>query len=401
MKIIFNRISDILGLIAALFLVMGIFMPRINESIKAKCRNILKTINESQWMQLPEIMIEWFLNVIKRFERILHNLTFSWLIFYKSVRSKHKIINYIYLMIIGVLFFFGIKLNFGPTFLIQAFLVSLILSLVLVFNDLFLNETCLFLKNFPNLTMIKDFILSIPFEIYNIGTIVLWYFIFIESKLYNSFFLCIIFYLTILIIMLFGASRIICYFIGNPSVLFIIFASFMITLTSFLIGNLIHSNLWIPKTTLMLISNMIFDILTIYITIYILRWAIRDQKIYKIPVAVLMDIFFASLLACFSLFFGLIFSDKSLSIMEILNIFIAKSPDGNNFEFGPYFWVMHTTFIPTVLYLQMIIFSWFVKIILIPTVWFFGEIESKNPFHVFAGIFGLLSAFFKLLVAYL
>jgi hypothetical protein len=174
--------------------------------------------------------------------------------------------------------------------------------------------------------------------------------------------------------------------------------SFSITMIALLIGHEVNPSAWVPQTLQMLISNVIFDSLTIITTFTILSWAISSSGFLRIPLAIMLDLLAAAILACASLYFGLLFTDKVLSLREVFSVLIAKSTDETRLEFGPYFWVMHTTFIPTLIYLFMIMLAWVGKTMLTPVRWFFGKgQEHKNPLTLTAALCGIFIAIFSLL----
>src|SRR3989442_14008466 len=89
----------------------------------------------------------------------------------------------------------------------------------------------------------------------------------------------------------------------------------------------------------------------------------------RIPMAVFLDLVIAAILACGSIYFGLVSTNKALGLTQLLYILVAHSPDGSQVEFSPYFWVMHTTFIPTLLYLLFLLGCWIGKSLLLPVRW--------------------------------
>jgi len=148
----------------------------------------------------------------------------------------------------------------------------------------------------------------------------------------------------------------------------------------------------------MLLSNVILDGFTLVATVAILSQAVVRPGLLRIPMAVFLDIVVAALLACCSLYFGLMLTSKALSVSEVLNVLLAKSPDGYSLELGPYFWAMHTTFLPTLLYLGLIFAAWLGKALLTPVEWFFGKgQESSNPLKLTSALCGVFMAVFWLL----
>lgn len=161
--------------------------------------------------------------------------------------------------------------------------------------------------------------------------------------------------------------------------------SITITYASFVIGMQAIPSSYIPRTAQMLFSNIIFDGLTMVITVNVLRHAISKPGVFRIPLAVIVDVLAAGLLACCSLYFGLVGTSYALDYQQILYVLIGKSPDGTILQLGPYFWAMHTTFLPTLFYLLVIVIAWFAKALLILVSMFFGEAhQHRNPFKLTA-----------------
>jgi hypothetical protein len=176
--------------------------------------------------------------------------------------------------------------------------------------------------------------------------------------------------------------------------------SFPITLLSLLLGSLALPTSWIPKTTQMLASNVVCDGLTMYATLMILSLAIRDDARLSIALAVALDIAVGALLACASLYFGLVFTDHALSIGQVCRVLVGLSPVGNHFEVGPYFWAMHTSFIPSLCYLSLIVFCWLGKLFVLPVAAILSKGRAVDkPHHLTAGALLLLFALFAALAA--
>jgi hypothetical protein len=153
------------------------------------------------------------------------------------------------------------------------------------------------------------------------------------------------------------------------------------------------------------LSNIVFDNLTILATVFIFRKVLYLQSLYSIPTAVLADMCIAALFSICSLYFGLYLAGVSTYIPDILLHFIGLTSSGK-LDLGKYFWVMHSTFIPTLIYLLMILFTWIGKFITIPVLKFFkrGKTHEK-PYDLTAYTFTffavLLGGLAKLLESYL
>lgn len=171
--------------------------------------------------------------------------------------------------------------------------------------------------------------------------------------------------------------------------------SFFLTLMALLIGYMASPHCWIPKTMQMLVSNVIFDGLTMLMTILILSQAVLPQRRFPIPFAVFLDVAVAAVLACASLYCGVAFTERHLDVMATARVLVGLSPDGGSFELGPYFWAMHTTFIPTLFYLSMILICWIGKLLVLPVTSFLSRgAVAEKPHHLMAGVFIFIATVF-------
>ncbi len=169
--------------------------------------------------------------------------------------------------------------------------------------------------------------------------------------------------------------------------------SFLLTLFSFLVGHFSHPSSYVPQTFQMLFSNAVCDALTLLATIAILAWAVRERVLFRLPFAILCDITIAAVLAVLSLYLGLVFTKHALTLAQVAGVLVGRSPTGQDYEFGPCFWAMHTTFIPTLVYLSITLIAWLGKAILSPVTWFLGKgHENRNPLKLTAAVMGLLFA---------
>lgn len=82
--------------------------------------------------------------------------------------------------------------------------------------------------------------------------------------------------------------------------------SILITLLAMFAGHLSEINAFLPLTLQMLFSNITFDAITMLATFWILRSAIGPNRHFSIPIAIILDLFLAAILACGSLWFGLV-----------------------------------------------------------------------------------------------
>lgn len=103
-------------------------------------------------------------------------------------------------------------------------------------------------------------------------------------------------------------------------------------------------------------SNFAFDGITLLATVIVLGW-LHGQRgnIVALPLAIATDLTLAVTCAVLSLWLGLIGTTQELSFHEVLMVLIAQDPSGQRLELGPYFWTMHSTFIPTLLFWVLIV----------------------------------------------
>ena len=84
------------------------------------------------------------------------------------------------------------------------------------------------------------------------------------------------------------------------------------------------------------------------------------------PIAITLDLLVAAAFAIFSLYFGLLGTGLSLPVVGSFNVLVARDPTGSGPALGPYFWVMHTTFLPTAAYLLVILLYYLGKLVVLP-----------------------------------
>ncbi len=137
----------------------------------------------------------------------------------------------------------------------------------------------------------------------------------------------------------------------------------------------------------MVFANLLFDGLTMVVTFKVLAAAVRRSAFMRIPAFIVLDLVLAGLLAIGSLYFGTVKTVHALPLLNMLHILIGRSPDGSHWQFGPYFWVMHTTFLPTLACLLLILICWFGRALLIPVHRFFGKAaEHEHPLKLTAAL---------------
>jgi hypothetical protein len=143
--------------------------------------------------------------------------------------------------------------------------------------------------------------------------------------------------------------------------------SFAITLLAMFIGHRFQSQALLPQTQRMLWSNALFDGATVATSFYILERAIPPRKAFTIPTAIGLSFLVGLVSACGSLWSGV----TNLTLIQVFRVLTAHSVDGRRWELGPYFWTMHTTFLPLLFYLFFVLLCWTGKTFLAFRVWFY------------------------------
>ncbi len=168
-----------------------------------------------------------------------------------------------------------------------------------------------------------------------------------------------------------------------------------VTFVSLSLGHTAHPTGHVPQTLQLLYVNAFCDGLTVIVTWRVLRYAVQPEKKLSIPTAVLLDVAIAAVLAVVALWLSLAFTPKYLTLNQVLNVLVARRPDGAAWEIGPYFWVMHSTFLPTLTYLGLIAACWLGALIVRPAALLLrtgGEVEY--PHRLTIALLAFIAAIF-------
>jgi hypothetical protein len=152
----------------------------------------------------------------------------------------------------------------------------------------------------------------------------------------------------------------------------------------------------VPRS--LFLSNLLFDVLTIQVTLKLLSVAVARPGLARVPSAVISSLLLSAVFAFCSLYFGFLFSSRTLSPRVILHIFVGRSPDGGGWELGPCFWIMHTTFLPVLAYMGVVFLCWEIKGVLIPVRVFLARARSHHkPLGFTATLFKTLASLLTVL----
>ncbi len=160
--------------------------------------------------------------------------------------------------------------------------------------------------------------------------------------------------------------------------------SFAVTLIAIMIGRQFHSGgatTDISPLPRLFFANAFFDGLTLIFTVWLVGQAVKASegpmnRFLAAPtrstlqgarlalgatggliVLLLIDILFAGAFAVGSLYFALQGTDWAVSPQGALFVLFGLSPDGNALRFDTAFWIMHTTFGPSVLFLLALLYG--------------------------------------------
>jgi hypothetical protein len=176
----------------------------------------------------------------------------------------------------------------------------------------------------------------------------------------------------------------------NDSVLFgfSMALSFTISLLAMFVGHQFNRQAPIPQTQRMLWSNAFFDATTVVTSLYVLERSVAPRRLFAIPIGVMLDLMLGVLFACGSLWIGV----KSITLAQVTRVLIAHSADGLRWEFGPYFWAMHTTFLPLSFYLFLILLCWAAKTFLSYRARFYERAKERDGLALTASFLGSVGA---------
>lgn len=383
-KVFFGVIAAIFGLSGAIFTFLDTAQNEKTERTQAWFEEKWNRINNSGWLNLPEKATRWLLDSRTRLAEWINEIQFA------DIIVRVLFFSIPVLFVIACFFYWGITIAIFSIFPTIPFLIYA------VTNEIPGGGFSRTIKSVIALSMIASALL----------TTFLWLQIILRQDLYSAALITLIFipffwiatYIPVMVLAVMLSLEESEW--GHAVLLFStgVASGFTVTLLAMSFGHVAVPSAYVPQTLQMLISNMMFDGLTMAVTFAVLSRALSKEGMLRLPIAILLDVLIAGVFASSSLYFGLAFTDNALNAQETLYVLFARSADNSHFEFSPYFWTMHTTFIPTLLYLLLILFCWVGKALLIPVRGFFGlGQENKNPFKLTAGLCGIFAAIFTIL----
>jgi hypothetical protein len=176
-------------------------------------------------------------------------------------------------------------------------------------------------------------------------------------------------------------------------------ASMTLTFVALALGHALHPELDAPRTWQLFAANAVGGGLILSSTFLVVRWAVaRSKLVGRIPLAILFDLGIAATLSCLALYVGLFGTAQALAPGAVFHVLLGFAPDGRAHEFGPYFWTMHTTFLPIALYLLVLLIAWLIKVALDPAAWLVRQAAMREtPLRYLAAAAGIYVAAFSAL----
>lgn len=146
--------------------------------------------------------------------------------------------------------------------------------------------------------------------------------------------------------------------------------------------------------------NCTLDIVTVFFTFCIFKMMLRrGESLFYYVLAVLIDLVVAGTLAFLSLYLVSQLTDISISSKEIMYTLVGLDSESRVWQINEWFWLVHSTFIPTLVFLFSVLFAVFCKLIVIPVSKLFGKAGVlERPDFMFAALFGVLATMFGVLV---
>ena len=162
----------------------------------------------------------------------------------------------------------------------------------------------------------------------------------------------------------------------------------MLTNLGVMLGHIFGPQFPFAMTKQLIIVNLICDGLTFAITFIILKKVIMMDRIIILPFAIILDIAASAILAILSLYLSTVGTDMAFSLKQCYLMLGALNEWGECCNFGSYFWVMHTSFIPTMIYLAIISLALIIKVVLVPMHWFFDKnYHVEKPYNTTSAAF--------------
>ncbi len=169
-----------------------------------------------------------------------------------------------------------------------------------------------------------------------------------------------------------------------------IFVSVPITLLGLSLGGITSSEVLTSSVLQIFAVNMVFDSVTFFVTGMLVLTAVRLQKLKLYPLFLVCDLVSSAFFAVMSLYFSLLGTVHQLGMVDCARILLGYLPDKDVVSFTPQFWIMHTAFIPTSIYLGILFLIWTSNLFIEAFARFveINTVADRNPLKVTAAFLG-------------
>jgi len=387
---VLERVSNVCMIFGVLFIVFQFFIATPDDTISKWLSKISNYIMNERLLILFKKGVEWFIGIRQLLTKII-------------LRMLSRL-SLLYLIAYPIIFSIGCYIIFrNIVYVFASFLLAILFPLFAKKRAEWLPKLFHFLGRSINTLTIILFIYFWIKIIFDLNIRFSWLLVLLMLPLLTYVLLPLV--QTFRVILIDPILMIWILFKGsmpddNRILINVVLLSFYIPLSIFVtflalyIGWTGTPNAYLPKTFQMIASNLVFDCLTILTTFFLVEKLMRGLLFLRTIVVILLDTFLSAIYACLSLYCGLYNTDYALNFEQSLNVLLAIHPDGTKYFFGPYFWVMHTAFIPTSLFLFLILTILFAK----STYSFFNFSFSwlaswKRPFYYVTSFFVLFGFF--------
>ena len=169
--------------------------------------------------------------------------------------------------------------------------------------------------------------------------------------------------------------------------------SFLLTALAAWLGSITNPASAQPYlTTQLYLVNMSCDSITLVITMTLLGWIAMRFSWPKLFAVIIVDSIAGCSLAVASLYLGLIGSPRELNLIACLHVLIGRDPSGSHWQFGSNFWVMHTSFLPTLAFWFFTYAGAIIRLLVAPLARVLGLEEDEAVFGKWAATLFPLSA---------
>jgi len=194
-------------------------------------------------------------------------------------------------------------------------------------------------------------------------------------------------------------------FVNSMQIGFLLSA--VLTVGGIYLGRQFDAGSTLVLTPQILLVNTMFDALTIGVTLSLMKWVswagfrpVVSSWSIRLLFAAPLDLAMAAAFSIASIYFSLLGTEFEISPNEAAELLIPNISGNYISGLGPEFWIMHTTFIPTLIYLLVLMSGAILYILFIAALQ--GLVsedpnEIREPLKVLSALFMVYAASFEFL----